>query len=71
MAAGGVGIGGVAAVASSVRNRGPLPATATFGEVGLSGEVRGIPQAALRIREAAHLGFTRVILPVGNVDPGG
>src|ERR1044071_9832115 len=41
----------VAAVASSVRNR-PLPAaTAVFGEVGLSGEIRGIPQAPLRIRE--------------------
>ncbi len=60
----------VAAVASSVRNRGLAPATAVFGEVGLSGEIRGIPQAALRIREAAQLGFTRVVLPSVNVDPG-
>ena len=59
----------VAAVASSVRNRGVLPATAVFGEVGLSGEVRGIPQAALRIREAAQMGFTRIVLPAANVDP--
>jgi len=39
-----------------------------FGEVGLSGEIRGIPQAALRIREAAQMGFTRVVLPATNVD---
>jgi DNA repair protein RadA/Sms len=59
----------VAAVASSVRNRGLAPATAVFGEVGLSGEIRGIPQAGLRIREAAQLGFTRVVLPSANADP--
>ena len=58
----------VAAVASSVRNRGLSPSTAVFGEVGLSGEIRGIPQAPLRIREAAQLGFTRVVLPAANVD---
>jgi DNA repair protein RadA/Sms len=57
----------VAAVASSVRNR-PLRAdTAVFGEVGLAGEVRAITQAALRVREAAQLGFTRCVLPQGNV----
>jgi len=66
----------VAAVASSLRNRGLAPATAVFGEVGLSGEVRGIPQAPLRIREAVQMGFTRIVLPAGNVDgadptPGG
>ena len=59
----------VAAVASSVRNRSLAPATAVFGEVGLSGEVRGTPQAALRIREAAQMGFTRIVLPAANVDP--
>jgi DNA repair protein RadA/Sms len=61
----------VAAVASSLRNRGLPPATAVFGEVGLSGEVRGIPQAPLRIREAVQMGFTRVVLPAGNLDPSG
>ena len=59
----------VAAVASSVRNRGLAESTAVFGEVGLSGEIRGIPQAALRIREAAQMGFSRVVLPAGNLDP--
>jgi DNA repair protein RadA/Sms len=58
-----------AAVASSVRNRGLAPATAVFGEIGLSGEVRGIPQATLRIREAVQMGFTRIVLPAANLDP--
>jgi DNA repair protein RadA/Sms len=57
----------VAAVASSLRNRPIRPGTAVFGEVGLAGEVRGAPQAALRIREAAQMGFTRVIVPDGNI----
>ncbi len=59
----------IAAVASSVRNRGLSPSTAVFGEVGLSGEIRGIPQAALRVKEAAQMGFSRVVLPAGNLDP--
>jgi DNA repair protein RadA/Sms len=58
----------VAAVASSVRNKGLSPSTAVFGEVGLSGEIRGIPQAALRVREAVQMGFTRIVLPAANVD---
>src|SRR6187549_3348626 len=61
----------VAAVASSVRNRGLAPSTALFGEVGLSGEIRGIPQAGLRVREAAQMGFTRIVLPSGNLEGSG
>src|SRR4029079_9824222 len=57
-----------AAVASSVRNRGLPPATAVFGEIGLSGEIRGIPQAPLRIREAVQMGFTRIVMPSANLD---
>jgi DNA repair protein RadA/Sms len=60
-------LGVAAAVASSFRNR-PLPSnTAVFGEVGLGGEVRGIGQAALRVREAAQMGFTRCVLPSRSV----
>jgi DNA repair protein RadA/Sms len=58
-----------AAVASSVRNRPLRPKTAVFGEVGLAGEVRAVTQAARRVREAAQMGFTRCILPRGNLDP--
>jgi DNA repair protein RadA/Sms len=59
----------IAAVASSVRNRGLAASTAVFGEVGLSGEIRGIPHAALRVKEAVQMGFSRVVLPAGNLDP--
>ena len=56
----------VAAIASSLRNRPIRPGTAVFGEVGLAGEIRGISQAGLRVREAAQLGFTRCVVPEGN-----
>lgn len=36
------------------------------GELGLSGEVRGISRAADRLSEAAKLGFTRCIMPAAN-----
>ena len=38
-----------------------------FGEVGLAGEIRAVPQAALRIAEAKKLGFHTVILPRANM----
>src|SRR6476646_7119636 len=59
----------VGAVASSLRNRPIKAGTAVFGEVGLAGEIRGTAQAALRIREAAQMGFTRVIVPEANAAP--
>ncbi len=62
-------LGVLAAIASSVRNRPIAATTAMFGEVGLAGEVRGIPQAPLRIREAAQMGFRRLVVPEANIDP--
>jgi DNA repair protein RadA/Sms len=56
----------VGAVASSLRNRPIRSGTAVFGEVGLAGEIRGTTQASLRIREAAQMGFTRIVVPEGN-----
>ncbi len=61
-------LGVAAAVASSFRNRPVAPGTAVFGEIGLAGEIRGITQAARRVREAAQMGFTRCLLPAGNID---
>jgi DNA repair protein RadA/Sms len=55
------------AVASSLRNRPVPPDVVVFGEVGLAGEVRATSQAALRVREAAQLGFTRCVVPDGNI----
>jgi DNA repair protein RadA/Sms len=62
-------LGVLAAIASSVRNRIIPSTTAMFGEVGLAGEVRGISQAPLRIREAAQMGFRRCVMPEANIDP--
>jgi DNA repair protein RadA/Sms len=62
-------LGVLAAIASSVRNRVIPATTAMFGEVGLAGEVRGITHAALRVREAAQMGFRRCIMPEANIDP--
>jgi len=60
-------LGVVAAIVSSWHNR-PLPAEAVFiGEVGLAGEVRAVPHGALRVREAATMGFGRCFLPAGNL----
>jgi DNA repair protein RadA/Sms len=61
-------LGVLAAIASSVRNRVIPATTAMFGEVGLAGEVRGITQASLRVREAAQMGFTRCLMPLANID---
>jgi DNA repair protein RadA/Sms len=52
-----------AAISSSFRDT-PLRAdTALLGEIGLSGELRMVSQAGSRIREAANLGFKRIIIP--------
>ena len=59
----------LAAVASSLRNRAIASDVVVFGEVGLAGEVRATSQAALRVREAAQLGFKRCVIPEGNVSP--
>ena len=37
--------------------------TAIVGEIGLSGEIRAVTQPALRLKEAAKLGFTNAIVP--------
>jgi DNA repair protein RadA/Sms len=62
-------LGVVAAVGAGGRERGMPPTTAMFGEVGLAGEVRGVTQAALRVREASQMGFRRCIMPEANIDP--
>ena len=59
-------LGVIAAVASSLRNRPVRQGTAMFGEVGLAGEVRGTTRAALRVKEASQLGFTRCVMPHTN-----
>ncbi|MGB5340170.1 MAG: DNA repair protein RadA, partial [Gammaproteobacteria bacterium] len=54
------------AVMSSFRNR-PLPGDlVVFGEIGLSGELRPVPNGQERLHEAAKHGFHRAIIPVAN-----
>jgi len=59
-------LGIVAAVMSSQRNTPVAYDVALFGEVGLLGEIRSVSQSDLRAREAAALGFRRVICPQSN-----
>jgi len=57
----------VLAVLSSYRDR-PLPSElVVFGELGLAGEVRPIPNGEERLREAAKHGFKRAVVPSANV----
>jgi DNA repair protein RadA/Sms len=51
------------AVLSSFKDRPIDPGLVAIGEIGLSGEVRGVAQLERRVREAAQLGFTRAIVP--------
>ena len=62
-----IDLGVVAALLSSQRNVAVPWDLALFGEVGLLGEVRNVGQADLRAREAAALGFKRVIAPKASV----
>jgi DNA repair protein RadA/Sms len=51
---------------SSFRDRPLATDLAVFGEVGLSGEIRPVPNGEERLREAAKHGFTRAIVPKAN-----
>jgi DNA repair protein RadA/Sms len=58
------------AVASSLNNR-PLPTDlVVFGEVGLAGEIRPVPNGRERLREAAKHGFRQAIVPLANAPRG-
>ena len=59
-------LGVVASIASSFKNAPIESHTAVFGEVGLTGEVRGAMQAPVRVREAQALGFKKIIMPASN-----
>lgn len=46
----------------------PVPENvAAFGEIGLTGEIRSVPHALDRIKEAARLGFTKVVVPESSI----
>jgi DNA repair protein RadA/Sms len=55
---------GVALAIASSRLDQPLPPdAAAIGEIGLGGEVRRVARLESRVREAARLGFTRILVP--------
>jgi DNA repair protein RadA/Sms len=57
-----IDLGIIATAASSFLNK-PIPRhTVIFGEVGLSGEIRGVSHTELRLKEAVKLGFSRCLL---------
>lgn len=58
-----IDLGIVLAVLSSFRNKALSHRLAAFGEVGLSGEVRGVSMAKQRVAEAEKLGFDTCIVP--------
>lgn len=62
-----VDLGIAAAVISSYKDIPIDESCMVFGEIGLSGEIRSVSQAPLRVREAAKLGFTTIVLPAVNL----
>ncbi len=56
----------VAALVSSERQVPLPPNSCFFGEVGLTGEVRGASLAQERVKEATKLGFKQIYLPASN-----
>lgn len=62
-----IDLGVLLAIGSSFCNRPIDPETVVLGEVGLGGEVRGVPRIETRIREAIHMGFKRCLLPRRNL----
>ena len=63
-------LGIVMALVSSYQDSPISGKTLVFGEVGLSGEVRGVGMADQRINEAVKLGFDTCILPRSNRSAG-
>lgn len=58
----------VLAIASSLREIPVRPELFAFGELGLSGEVRAVGHAEMRLKEASKIGFKAAIVPKGNAE---
>ncbi|MDR2661092.1 MAG: DNA repair protein RadA [Lactobacillaceae bacterium] len=54
-------------IASSYKSESTKPTDVFLGEVGLSGEIRSIPQLEERLKEVAKLGFKRAFVPKNSV----
>jgi DNA repair protein RadA/Sms len=61
-----IDLAGAMAIASAFLKT-PTPVdTAFIGEIGLAGEIRGVPQITTRLNEAEKLGFKRAVIPAVN-----
>ena len=56
------------AVYSSYRGKALGSSTLAFGEIGLTGDLRAVQNGEKILREAGHLGFERVVLPIRNAE---
>lgn len=61
-------LGIAVALASSYRNRAIAEDTVILGEVGLTGEVRGVSFMEQRVKEVVRLGFRRVLAPARSLE---
>ena len=61
-------LGIVSAMISSFLNKPVDKNTVVFGEIGLAGEIRGVNQPEIRIKEAKKMGFSRCILSKTNLE---
>ena len=57
-------LGMALAIVSSLKNTPVASDLAAIGELGLSGELRAVPQLPRRVAEAGRLGLTRCLVPV-------
>ena len=53
---------------SSFENKAVDPEIVVFGEIGLTGEVRGVSHSDIRVSEAEKLGFKKCLLPKINLE---
>ena len=62
----GIDLAVVLALVSSLRNRKLPQEMVVFGEIGLAGEIRPVPNGIERLQEAAKHGFKQALIPKGN-----
>lgn len=60
-------LGVVVALLSSLYEKPVPPDTVVCGEVGLAGEIRGVGNIAMRLREAERLGFKTFLMPSSSI----
>lgn len=63
-----VDLGIACAVVSSFKNKPLGDNLMIIGEVGLTGEIRGVSNVMQRVKEAAKMGYDRCIIPASNYD---